>query len=333
MKNMKAEGFNSFQIGKALSIKPTRIRTFFSRQDALDYTGPKVILNSSKMDGFVGLTVERLAIEFPQFGVKRLAKMYKHRFPDESYHPGPSQIRRLLLRRGFVSGFKTRAPGLTRKNKEERVKFAKKWLINEEDTLGNVIWSDETMVRSHPFTRKQRFRWNPSRGERPAIQEMEQNGKNTVMFWGCFSKHGAGPLVSLVGKQDGEQYRRTIREQIIPEYQKAQVMIGGNWRFMQDNAPIHKTKVNMEVFRRAHVDVIEWPAKSPDLNPIENVWAWIKDKLYTEYPVCNNAEEIEARVMEIWTQCLTPEMCARFCGDYAKRLRAVIASGGECTKY
>jgi len=330
---MKAGNFNSTQIGKALTVSPDRIRMFFSRLNVQTYTGPRVILNKSKLDGYVGTCVERIASELPQFGVRRVSKIYKQRYPEESYHPGPSQINRLLQKKGFKSGFKIRAPGLTDIQKQKRVEFARKWLLNREETLGNIIWSDETMVRSHPFTRRQRYRYNPGRGETPAIQSMEQGGKNSVMFWGCFSKYGAGPLVALKGNQDGAGYGVTIKDQIIPELFAAQHYYPGNWRFMQDNASIHTSKANKKLLEDAEVDVITWPAKSPDLNPIENVWAWIKEKLYTEYSVCQNAEEIEERVMEIWNTQLTPEMCNRFCGNYSRRLLAVIESKGECTKY
>jgi transposase len=41
-------------------------------------------------------------------------------------------------------------------------------------------------------------------------------------------------------------------------------------KFLQDGAPCHKAKKVM---------VINWPGNSPDLNPIENAWNYIKDKL------------------------------------------------------
>jgi transposase len=49
-----------------------------------------------------------------------------------------------------------------------------------------------------------------------------------------------------------------------------------------------------------NIEFIEWPALSPDLNPIENLWAWVKHNLDLHYEPCNNAEEIEKRIFEIW---------------------------------
>lgn len=79
-------------------------------------------------------------------------------------------------------------------------------------------------------------------------------------------------------------------------------------------------------------NVIDWPPYSPDMNPIEHVWHWMKLKMETEYPTPNSAEEIEQYFMEI-RGSITPEMCARWCENYEKRLRAVVCANGGYTKY
>lgn len=43
-----------------------------------------------------------------------------------------------------------------------------------------------------------------------------------------------------------------------------------------DNAPIHKTELMIEWFQQEGICAIPWPAKSPDLDIIENVWALLK---------------------------------------------------------
>lgn len=152
------------------------------------------------------------------------------------------------------------------------------------------------------------------------------------MFWGCISKHGPGPLVSLQGTMDGKEYLEVLRENLLPDLELAKRTIPGTWRIMQDNAPCHTSKLVKSFLARKNVEFIEWPPYSPDLNPIENVWHWMKHVLETEYPVCNSAEEIEQHIFEIWGRIDT-EMCSKYCSNYEKRLLSVIKAKGGYTKY
>jgi transposase len=154
------------------------------------------------------------------------------------------------------------------------------------------------------------------------------------MFWGCFSKHGTGPLHSISGYMNGDQYMDILREAVFPEMAAGRLIedVEGPWRFMQDNAPCHKRWDVMELLEANEANVIDWPPYSPDLNPIEHVWHWMKREMEVNYDVPTSAEQIEQYFMEIWGT-ITPELCAAWCGNYKKRLEAVVRARGGYTKY
>ncbi len=60
----------------------------------------------------------------------------------------------------------------------------------------------------------------------------------------------------------------------------------------QDLAPAHSAKTTSTWFKDHDIPVLNWPANSPDLNPIENLWGIVKRKMRYARP--NNAEELKA---------------------------------------
>ena len=70
--------------------------------------------------------------------------------------------------------------------------------------------------------------------------------------------------------------------------------------FMQDNAPVHTCKLVREYLTQQGISTLDWPPQSPDINPIENVWAIIKQELYSQKTFPSGKNDLIDRVFEIW---------------------------------
>uniref|UniRef100_A0A9J7Z6L1 Tc1-like transposase DDE domain-containing protein n=1 Tax=Cyprinus carpio carpio TaxID=630221 RepID=A0A9J7Z6L1_CYPCA len=76
----------------------------------------------------------------------------------------------------------------------------------------------------------------------------------------------------------------------------------------QDLAPAHSAKATSTWFKDHGIPVLNWPANSPDLNPIENLWGIVKRKM--QYARPKNAEELKATIRATWA-LITHEQCHR----------------------
>ena len=70
---------------------------------------------------------------------------------------------------------------------------------------------------------------------------------------------------------------------------------GRGFIFQQDNCSIHVAKKSKKYFEEAKISLLEWPARSPDLNPIENVWEMISRIVY-DGPEIKSKQELRQRI-------------------------------------
>jgi transposase len=95
-----------------------------------------------------------------------------------------------------------------------------------------------------------------------------------INVWGCILKDKL--IVHIYdGILNGIKYVNILDEHIIPLIKNTKKQL----LFQQDNAPFHVSTIVRNFFIKNKVEVMFWPANSPDLNPIENVWHLIKHKI------------------------------------------------------
>jgi hypothetical protein len=134
------------------------------------------------------------------------------------------------------------------------------------------------------------------------------------MFWGCISKEGKGTLTVIEGTMDGKKYIEVLKDELLPE---TEVLIGEGLdiKVMHDNAPCHTSRLVKDFLETTDLEFIDWSPYSPDLNPIENIWAYVKYKLYTKFGPAKSKQELIENVFENWDS-VDADLCKKYCGMY-----------------
>lgn len=150
------------------------------------------------------------------------------------------------------------------------------------------------------------------------------------MIWGCITFDGVGTVTVLDGNINAQKYINIIDEQLWPVI--ARHFPRNNYIFQDDNAPIHRARIVQEFKVQNNMHSMVWPAQSPDLNIIENIWLRLKRELKNGNETFMCINQLEAAIRRIWVN-IPNDYVQSLYRSILRRIHRVLRSKGYITKY
>lgn len=149
------------------------------------------------------------------------------------------------------------------------------------------------------------------------------------MTWGAFSAAGTLEIQFTSSKMNSSDYITVLKSSLLPFLRGAAEK---EWVFQQDNASIHTSRETLAWLRANNIQFMEWPSRSPDLNPIENVWGILVRKVYANYRTYDSVSSLKTAIVEEWEN-LEQKIIENLVNSMPKRIFDVILAKGGPINY
>lgn len=237
-------------------------------------------------------------------------------------------IRNILRKNNFHGRVPRKKPYISKQNRQKRLRFAIAHINRSYDFWKTVIFADESKYNIFGSDGSN-FVWRQPNTELNLknLKCTVKHGGGSQLVWGCMSAAGVGNLKFINGKYDKYQHLTVLKENLLQSARKMQME---HFCYYEDNDPKHNSYV-CRLWRLYNCPkVIDTPAQSPDLNPIEHLWEHLKRKIQN----CEISSLITLRkaLKEEWAT-ISPQFCEKLVKSMPSRLREVIKNRGGPTRY
>lgn len=313
IRDLKASGFSIRGIKNVLSCGQDRITRAVATPRGQSVTQKRG--RRSKLTPEIMRSIEQWTLQDGRLSNLRIAIRIEETFGVKMSTTLVWQARQLLR-------FRYRPPmriqALTAGQIRDRVSFCEAILRRD---LPPIVFSDESRFCEGPDNRWcyiRRGEWGES------VFSGATKFSKGLMFFGAISEKFKSKLIACSGGVGAEEYVENVLkcgiiEEMNREYGERQ------WLFMQDGAPAHTAASSMRRLERHFVFLGGWPANSCDLNPIEMIWAIIKNRLTSG---AHQGLPLAERIIRLWDE-VPQSTVAELVRSFGKRCQMCLNAGGK----
>ncbi|GBM64168.1 Transposable element Tcb2 transposase [Araneus ventricosus] len=247
---------------------------------------------------------------------------------------GTRVSRMTVCKRLHETGLFARRPAvcvpLTSTNMRVRLAWCREHRDWSMDQWATVLFTDKsrfslnTDSRLTFIWREPGIRYLPSN-----VREIDHCGGEGLMVWAGMLEVRTPLHVFERGTVTGVRYRDEILEPYVYFFRGA---VGPEFILMDGNTRPHRALLVDEFLESEDIRRMDWPARSPDLNPIEHVWDALGRAIATRHPLPRTIQEMKTALLNEWDQ-LPQEMINCLISSMKSRCKACISVRGDHTPY
>jgi len=322
------DGRSQAYVSRTLGIPRTTVRRVFHRyQETGGYTrrpgSGRPRSTSARDDHFILLNVLRnrrtTAVEARQ----RLLQV-------RNVNVSSRTVRRRLSEAGLQARRPAIGPELQPRHRTARLNFARNHINWSQQDWGNVLFSDESrFCLRAPDGRERVWRRKGERFIASTFSHRRSYGGGSITAWAGISMEGRTDIIFIEGSLTAERYiEEVLSEAVVP----FAPFVGDQFLLMHDNARPHTARIVNDYLERCSIHCLEWPACSPDLNPIEHLWDELSRKIKSRPILPETLQELKVALVEEYEN-IPADYIQNLIKSMPRRMQAVINARGGNTPY
>ena len=195
-----------------------------------------------------------------------------------------------------------------------------------------VLFTDESKFNvSEADGRRRVYRSKGERFNDNCVEKVNRWGGGSVHVWGGITRNAKTDLVVLNRNVTADSYINDVLNPVALPFIRHHFPRGGV-TFQHDNAPAHRARLTTAHIQNNNVNVMDWPALSPDMAPIEHVWDELGRRVRARVPPPRDVAQLRRALVQEWNN-MPQQRVTNIVSSMRRRCQACITSRGSYTRY
>ncbi|CAD6191578.1 unnamed protein product [Caenorhabditis auriculariae] len=208
------------------------------------------------------------------------------------------------------------ATRLQQRHMNERLQFARS---NMATDWNKIILSDDKKFNLDGPDGYAHY-WRDLRKD-PMCFSKRNFGGGSLMVWAAFCGNGTVAL-SFIGTRTNQQdYQQLLAQHLLPYLRRRR---RANMIYQQDNTSVHASNYTLAWFAANNVVLLDWPACTPDLNPVENLWSVLVRRVYANAKQYTTVKDLKRAIRAEWDG-LDKSLLQSLVGSMPNRIFEIVA--------